>query len=176
MNPAVVTRNFTPSSTDLVSFAETMVGTAVGGQIVQGHCTVTLTVIEVGTAWRLPMSSTARTMMATGPEMLGGAQSYCQLVSPVAWNHRVPPSKEISMPATTPPPVSAAVPWTVTVVPPTKEAPVDGLLIAEVGGAVSVDWVAGTRPGCSVTGWQLHRSAKRFTVACCMSMLVGVPG
>src|SRR5215471_14964099 len=88
----------------------------------------------------------------------------------------VPPSVETSTPATTPPPVSAADPLTVTAAPSDSVAPEDGDVIVEVGAVVSVDAVAAVTPDISVVGCT-PMSANRFTVACCMaeSVLVVSP-
>ena len=71
-----------------------------------------------------------------------------QLVVPVAWLQVVPPSVDISTPATTPPPASDAVPLMVTGVPAEIEAPAVGLEIVDVGVVVSADALAGVRPDC----------------------------
>src|SRR3954447_6810425 len=62
----------------------------------------------------------------------------------------------------TPPPVSAAVPVSVTFDPSATDA--GGLVIVDVGAVVSVDGDARTRPVASAPGWA-PMSAKRFTVA-----------
>ena len=85
----------------------------------------------------------------------------------------LPPSVEISTPATTPPPASFAVPLMVTAEPSENEAPWDGEVIVEVGGVVSVDAVADVSPGISEAGWA-PMSASTFTVACCMAGSGGV--
>src|SRR5262249_39175746 len=61
-------------------------------------------------------------------------------------------SVEISTPATTPPPVSAAVPVTVTRAPSARFAFGAGEVMVEDGAAVSVLAVAGARPGGSADG------------------------
>ncbi len=78
----------------------------------------------------------------------------------------LPPSTETSTPPTTPP-LSVAVPVTVTAVFAATLLPADGDVMVDTGGVVSVDAVAGSRPGCSVVGCAFM-SARMFTVACCM--------
>ena len=63
--------------------------------------------------------------------------------------------------------MSLAVPVTVTG-PAGTEAPFAGDVIVTVGGVVSVDLSAATRPACSVLGCA-PMSASRLTVACCMA-------
>jgi hypothetical protein len=55
----------------------------------------------------------------------------------------------------------------VTVVLDAMLAPAAGEAIVEVGGVVSVEAVAATRPDCRVAGWT-RISANRLTVACCI--------
>ena len=114
---------------------------------------------------RLPLSSTALTSGLT----LAGTALVCDqvLVAP-AWLSVVPcqfrpPSKEISTPATTPPPMSVAVPVT------RPEARLS-CVIWLTGAAWSVDAEAATKPGMSVSGCTFM-SASRLMVACCMSAL-----
>jgi len=85
----------------------------------------------------------------------------------------LPPSVDISTPATTPP-VSAAVPLMVTTVPSAIVAPPAGDVILDVGAVVSVDATAGVSPAMMVTGW-VPMSAKRLTVACCMFLSTAFP-
>ena len=75
-------------------------------------------------------------------------------------------SVDTSTPPTRPPPLSAAVPVTVTGLPTGTTALLAGAVIVEDGGAVSVEAVAAERPACSVVGCD-PMSASRFTVACC---------
>jgi len=70
-------------------------------------------------------------------------------VVPVAGCQVVPPSVETSTPATTPPPVSAAVPEIVTCEPSDT---VEGTLSVEVGAVLSVDAEAAVRSDCIVPG------------------------
>ena len=84
----------------------------------QGQPAFTVTDLLAGVRWMLPMSSTARDLIVTGPWLAVVVHAICQLVRPVAGRHVVPPSTDTSTPATTPPPVSEAVPAIVTVVPP----------------------------------------------------------
>ncbi len=96
-----------------------------------------------------------------------GVQEYAQLARPLAGCHVLPPSIDTSMPPTTPPPASVAVPLIVTGVPAVPEPPVVGVTIVDDGAVVSVEAVAVTRPDCSVFGCT-PMSAKMLTVACCM--------
>mgnify|MGYP006873515074 CR=1 FL=1 len=73
---------------------------------------------------------------------------------------------EYSTPATTPP-VSDAVPVTVTREPFGCAEPAAGLVMVTVGAVVSVDMVAAVRPDISVVGWA-PMSASRLTCACCI--------
>src|SRR4029450_8778591 len=75
-----------------------------------------------------------------------------------------PPSVETSTPATTPP-VSAAVPVTVTWLPSVTVAPLDGDVNVAVGAVVSVVLVARIRPEIGAYGCT-PMSANRFSVAC----------
>src|SRR4051794_28710011 len=81
------------------------------------HGQVTLTVTSVPGASRLPVSSTARVFsVVDGPPC--ARHVYAQLVVPLVTGCQVvPPSVEISTPATMPPPVSDAVPVIVTALP-----------------------------------------------------------
>jgi hypothetical protein len=92
---------------------------------------------------------------------------YVQLSRPVAACQCAPPSVETSTAATIPPPVSVAVPVTVTLCPEGREAFGAGEVIVELGAVASVDCVSWTRPLCSVSGCA-PMSASRLTVACCM--------
>ena len=87
-----------------------------------------------------------------------------------------PPSVETSTPATTPPPLSVAVPLIVTVLPFANVAPADGEVIVEVGGG-GVGGLRGRRqvriPACAGCA---PMSASRLTVACCMIGLGRVLG
>src|SRR4051794_16946738 len=118
----------------------------------------------------LPLSSVARTRRSTAPLPLS-TPVHDQFV---LWAARVrsagcqllPPSVEISTPATTPP-TSDAVPETVVLAPFAIAAPVEGDVIAEDGAVVSVDALAATSPAVRVAGCA-PMSANRFTVACCI--------
>src|SRR4051794_7949691 len=94
-------------------------------------------------------------------------QLYVQDVVPVAGCQLAPLSVDTSTPATMPP-LSAAVPVTVTAVPSTTTAPATGLVIVEVGGVVSVLAATGCSVDISVVAWS-PMSANRFTVACCIT-------
>jgi hypothetical protein len=78
-----------------------------------------------------------------------------------------PPSVETSTPATVPP-LSVAVPEIVTVAPSETAAPPDGLVIVELGAVVSVDAETAVSPLIKVVACA-PMSAKRFTVACCIT-------
>jgi hypothetical protein len=67
-----------------------------------------------------------------------------------------------------------AVPEIVTEERATTVPPEAGKVIVDRGGVASVEAVAGTRPVCSVAGCT-SISARRFTVACCILISVGVP-
>src|SRR5215472_12375843 len=159
MNPASVVRNFTPSSTELVSVEEGFPGTVEALHILHGHGRgATVTVIPADGVSMLPLSSTARLRKLTLPDLVG-SQVKVHDERPLAGCQVRPPSTETSTPATTPP-TSVAVPVMVTGVPtcaPVRE------LIPEVGGAVSVEAVAASNPACKLPGWS-PISARRFTV------------
>src|SRR5438270_10884207 len=78
-----------------------------------------------------PLSSVARDRIAAGPSM-PGTHVYVQLDVPVARRHVVPPSTDTSTPPTAPP-LSAAVPEMVTMVPAAIWAPCAGEAIVEIG-------------------------------------------
>src|SRR5690349_7884217 len=88
---------------------------------------------------------------------------YVQLVVPVAGCQVAPLSVDTSTPATTPP-VSLAVPVTVTFPPSPTVVEDDGEVMVEVGAVVSVDAVAATSPVSRAHGWA-PMSASRLTVA-----------
>src|SRR6266852_4717883 len=155
--PPTSDRNFTPSSTELSGPLSAMPGAADDAQIVKLDGCDTVTVVPALGVSRLPLSSTARLLIVTVPE-LAGVQANVQL----------------SRPPTTPPPVSVAVPLMVTAVPCWKVAPATGEVIDEVGGRLSVEAEAATRPACSVAGWT-PISASKFTVACCIRTSVVEP-
>src|SRR6476659_8876922 len=113
MEPAVSVRNFRPSSTELESDSFGFCGTALAGQMVHGHVrppTVTLTPDDGAPMFAL--SSVARARSVAVPALLG-----VHVHVPVARCQVAPLSVETSTPATTPPPVSVAVPDTVTALP-----------------------------------------------------------
>ncbi len=174
MEPAVSVRNFRPSSTELESDSFGFFGTALADQIVHGHVrppTVTLTPDEAAPMFAL--SSVARARSVVVPEVVG-VQVYVHDAVPAARCQVAPLSVETSTPATTPPPVSVAVPETVTGAPTAAVEPFAGAVMLAVGGVVSVDLLVATRPVCRVAGWT-PMSANRLTVACCMSWSTGVP-
>src|SRR5260370_4932384 len=85
-----------------------------------------VTVMPAEGVSRLPLSSTARLRMFTDPTA-PVVHEYVQLLVPlVAGCHVTPAFVDTSMPATTPPPASVAVPLIVTWVPGRKLAPFDG--------------------------------------------------
>ncbi len=86
---------------------------------------------------------------------------------PVAGCQVVPPSVETSTPATVPP-VSLAVPEIVTRDPSLTTVSCAGAEMVELGAVVSVDGEAAVRPLISVVACA-PMSAKRFTVACCIT-------
>src|SRR4051794_7564602 len=145
-----------------VSLLSVLAGVVFGPQIEHGQ--LTLTVTPAPAVWRLPLSSTARHLTVVDG-LPWAVHVYDQLVVPLASCQVVPPSVETSTPATEPPPVSVAVPVSVTCVPSATVA--GGLVIADVGAVESVDGDAVTRPVWSVVGWAA-RSASTLTVACCM--------
>ena len=115
----------------------------------------------------LPLSSTARLLIRTVPAA-GCVVMYVQFAPPVAACHVAPPSTETSTPATTPPPMSVAVPLTTTSSPCGNVAPSAGDTIVELGGPMSSDAVAAISGACSEAGCT-PMSANRLTVACCTS-------
>src|SRR6266550_5772197 len=125
-----------------------------------------VTVVTAVGCSRLPVSSTARLLMLAVPST-PGRQLNVQFSRPAARRHVDPPSTETSMPPTTPPPLSVAVPLIVTSVSAGMLTPFAGDAIADVGGATSVLGTAGNNPGCRVCGW-IPISPKRFIVACWM--------
>src|SRR6266851_2091316 len=156
--------NLTPSSTDDVS--PVAAGAAELGSSEHGHGRgLTVTATPAPGVSMLPLSSVARLRIVTLP-VGPGVQLYVQEAVPLALCQVVPLSVETSMPATTPPPESEAVPVTVTPVPLVCVEPAPGDVIADVGGVWSVEAVAATRPGCIVVGWA-PMSASRLSVACC---------
>ena len=161
--PKVSEVNFTPTSIEDPSPES---GPAVDPVPQIEHGQVTLTLTPGPGVSRFPLSSTARDLI-TVDGAPWAIQEYVHEVVPVAGCHVVPPSVDTSTPATTPPPVSLAVPVTVTTVPSGVVDPAVGEVIVDVGGVVSVDADAATSPASSVAGWA-PMSASRFTVACCI--------
>src|SRR5262245_62095555 len=148
MNPAAVARNFTPNSTEPVSVDEGFAGTVDAVQMLHGQGRgATVTLIPADGVSRLPLSSTARLRRFTVPDLFGN-QVKLHDASPAAGCQVVPPSTEISTPATAPP-VSVAVPVIVTAVPTCTP---EGGLMVDVGATVSVEEVAATNPGCRLPG------------------------
>src|SRR5439155_26001038 len=170
MVPLTCERNFTPTSTELVSPELATAGVVVPSQMLHGQ--VTLTTIPPPGVSRLPLSSIARLLITLDPG-LDGIQWYVQLAPPVARCHDVPPSTETSTPATMPS-VSDAVPLITTSVWPRNVDPLTGEPIVDVGAWLSVDTVAATRPPVRVAGCT-PMSANRLTVACRMSVFAAGP-
>lgn len=85
-------------------------------------------------------------------------EAGCQLLASV----------ETSTPPTTPPPLSVAVPVTVTGVPTLALLPDAGAVIVADAPVLSVLFAAALSPAWSVAGWA-SMSASRFTVACWMA-------
>ncbi len=83
----------------------------------------------------------------------------------MAGSQVLPLSVDTSTRATTPPPLSAAVPLMVTGDIAGTVTPELGVATVTVGPTVSVDWLAATRVDWRVTGCT-PMSASRFTVAC----------
>src|SRR5919204_1459469 len=110
--------NLTPTSTGVGSSeSRSALGTfQLAPHSEHGH--VTVTGVPAPGVSRLPLSSTARTLIVV-VGLPWAIQLYDQLVVPVAGCQVVPPSVETSTPATTPPPLSDAVPEMVTCVPST---------------------------------------------------------
>src|SRR3954468_24704382 len=147
-----------PESTKLITRGTTTVGShrLVHGQLLAA----TVTVMLLMAVWMLPLSSVARLWISAGP-MADGIQSNVQFDCPCAGRQVAPPSNETSTPATAPP-VSNAVPRSVSRVP-TRAAAV-GAVTDEDGGVVSSLATAGCSPGCSEPALT-PMSASRFTVA-----------
>src|SRR3954470_10683939 len=146
IEPATSARNFTPSSTALVSFSLGFSGAAVADQMLHGQLrppTVTVTPVEA--LPRLALSSVARARSVAVPVAWGVHVNVQELV-PEAGCHVWPLSAETSTPPTTPPPESLAVPETVTGVPTVALLPDVGEVIVAPGAVVSVLLEAGVSP------------------------------
>src|SRR5207249_11862013 len=136
-------RNLTPTSMALASFTSICQGTADVSQMVHGQAaSVTVTVLALVVASRLPLSSTARLIRFVVPRM-PGLHVKLQLSRPSARRHVVPPSTETSTAPTTPPPLSVAVPVIVTDDSADRPAPLAGDGMVDVGGTTAVLAVAG---------------------------------
>src|SRR5206468_985788 len=151
MKPAMSLLNFTPSSIASASAALGMVGTTEGcHRLVHGHRPATTdTVTPLLGASRLPLSSIARLRIVAEPSAPGD-QSKLQVAVPCAACHVAPPSTDTSTPATTPPPLSVAVPVIVTRLPLWTCAPAAGDVTTDVGAKISVDALVAMRPLCRV--------------------------
>ncbi len=171
IEPNLSERNFTPSSAGLPSCPSACSGSGVTPVLMIEQGQLTLTVTPAPGVSVLPLSSVARTRtFAAGWPF--AIQVYDQLVVPdVAGCQVAPSSVETSMPATTPPPASVAVP---PIVADWPSVTADGNeVMVDVGFVVSVDAAAAVRFDCRVAGWA-PRSANRLTVACCMLRSSGV--
>src|SRR5438105_6368798 len=162
--------NFTPSSVECGSPASGAGGLTAAPQIEHGHDT--FTVIAGEGLPRLPLSSTARALMV----VLGlpcAAHGYDQLTDApagelsVAGCQLAPLSVETSTPATTPPPLSVAVPEMLAWLPSCSASPCPGEAIVVLGASVSDDLPAALSPAISDPGCA-PMSANRLTVACSM--------
>src|SRR5919106_1858821 len=169
MRPGASERNLTPTSTaELSVVSAARPGTVPGGQMLHGHPWLPLPTVIVMPApgvSSLPLSSAARVRMFRVPDE-PAENVYVHVPRPLAGCHVVPPSVETSTPPTTPPPVSLAVPVTVTWLPGATVLFAAGAVIAEVGAVASDDGVAPVRSLCNVAGCAFM-SASRFAVACC---------
>ena len=130
--PAIEDLNFTPTSNGCPSWSLGSVGLIVAGKILQGQVgidppIVTLMLLEdpdaPGTPM-LPLSSKPRTLIVAGPGNVG-VQLKVQLDVPLTNCQVVPPSTEISTPASTPP-TSLALPLIVTALLLVSVAPFAG--------------------------------------------------
>src|SRR5580765_7438781 len=141
MKPSVSVRKRTPTSTGLVSGNPGLPGTADASHAVHGQgpggAEPTLTVMPAPGTSRFAQSSAARTRRFAGPLVAGVVQLNVQLAPPVAGDHVAPPSTLTSTPRTEPPPASADVPLTVSVVLVGTVAPSSGKPIVEVGAVTS---------------------------------------
>src|SRR5258705_1609566 len=140
MKPATSLLNFTPSSTALVSAALGRTGTVDGfHRLVQGQLPAMIaTVTPLLATSGLPLSSNARLRIVVTP-ITPGDQSKLQIEVPSAPCHVAPPSTETSTLATTPPPLSVAVPVIVTRLPLSTCPPASGAVMTDVGATRSVD-------------------------------------
>src|SRR5665647_3046009 len=143
MTPEVSDLNLTPTST-----AEALPESARTGGVPtpqMEHVHPMLSDVPAEGVSRFPLSSTARVLMVA----LGwpcATQLYVQPVVPVAGCQVVPPSVDTSTPATTPPPVSEAVPDIVIRPPSPTLAFAVGEVTVDEGAVVSVEAVAAVRP------------------------------
>src|SRR6266550_2254977 len=176
MKPLTCDLNRTPSSTAFASLWLVSIGEFASVQMLHGQMNGTVpttTEMPAPGVSRLPLSSTARLLITTGP-WADGVHTYDQFSWPMASFHVTPPSTDTSTPATAPP-GSPALPLIVKAEPTPTVAPPMGDAIVDAGGVVSDDPTAGMRPASIVVGCT-PMSAKRLIVACCMAGLAGVPG
>src|ERR1051325_8806618 len=166
MEPSVSVRNFKPSSLALVSPLDATAGTVLALQIEHGHGRdAMVTVIPAPGTSRFALSSTARVLMVTVPECAGVhvcVHRVCPGVHPETGCHVAPPSTEISMPATRPPPKSVALPVTVAGCG-SWNVPAGGSMV-DAGDEASPDEVASASPG-RIDAGCTPMSANRLTVA-----------
>src|SRR3954466_16307144 len=175
MNPSRRLLNLPPSSYGLRSAALGLVGTAEGfHRFGHGQApTTTETDTPAPADSRLPLSSPARLRIVPAPRTPGD-QSKLHVEVPDAVCHVVPPSTDTSTEATTPPPLSAAVPVMVTRLPFSTCPPLAGEVMVEAGAKMSADAPlatsgrAGSAPICRLPGCA-PMSARRFRVACCIA-------
>jgi hypothetical protein len=168
-NPSVCGISLTPSSAAPASLDAGLSGTRLPNSEVEP---VSASVREA-VAPMFALSSVARTLIVTAPSPVT-VPAYDQFAVPEAGCQVRPLSSETSTPATTPP-LSAAVPETVTFAPLAAEAPAAGDVTVAVGPVASVDAVAATSPLIRVAGCTFM-SASRFTVACCIRGSAGSTG
>src|SRR3954469_24824670 len=175
MNPSMSLLNLTPSSYGFESAALGLVGTVDGfHRLGHGHAPTTTDTLMPGPAdSRFPLSSTARVRMVADPRTAGD-QSKLHVEVPDAACHVVPPSTDTSTLATTPPPLSAAVPLIVTRLPFSTWPPAAGEVTPDVGAKISLDALvatsgrAGSAPACSAAGCA-PLSASGLAVPCCIA-------
>src|ERR1043166_6767714 len=174
MKPSVSVWNFRPNSLAFVSLLDATAGTALALQIEHGHGRVAIvTASPAPGSSRFALSSTARVLIVTVPARVGVhvcVQRLCPGVHPDTGCHVAPPSTEISIPATRPPPKSVALPVMVAVCC-TPNGLVGGS-ICDCGAEAAPDGIAATSPGRSEAGCT-PLSAHSFTVACCILTSAG---
>src|SRR4051812_11500483 len=111
-----------------------------------GHSAETVTVTPPDGCSMLPLSSTARLVIAKAPAF-SVIQENVQFSCPLARRHVVPPSSETSTAAIAPPPASEAVPEMVTAVSRGSDAAAAGEVITDDGASTSIEGVVVESPG-----------------------------